>query len=88
MPPSLLDSQLQQLEVPDPSELYMCLGSVPSTNQTHGSSTACVPASSHAAMGGSSVSAADAERESLMSYPSSQEIVNTILARREASAVV
>lgn len=32
MPESLLDSQLQQLEVPDPqTELYMCFGSVQGT---------------------------------------------------------
>lgn len=34
MPASLLDSQLQQLEVPDPqTELYMCFGSLPGSSQ-------------------------------------------------------
>lgn len=33
MPPSLLDSQLQQLEVPDASELYMCFERDTSTDE-------------------------------------------------------
>jgi carbohydrate kinase (thermoresistant glucokinase family) len=43
MPASLLESQLQQLEVPDPSrELYMCFGSVGS-NHAEAEEDFCMP---------------------------------------------
>jgi gluconate kinase len=69
MPASLLDSQLRQLEVPDPSELYMCFGLLPD---------ACN-------MGQSGSDGMEACREpaaadSAMSYPTSQMIVAAILS--------
>lgn len=65
MPASLLDSQLQQLDVPDPqTELYMCFGSVRPSSQD----------SREAEETG-------AEPEADGSMPGPQQMVDAILAR-------
>jgi hypothetical protein len=71
MPASLLDSQLQQLEIPDPSELYMCFGD---PFGGCGSSSG-----SDADSGGCSAAAACCVNP--CAFPSGSEIVAAILAQ-------
>lgn len=75
MPASLLDSQLAQLDVPDPSELYMCFGShIDSDNCSWDGPAATLEAPTTAApLPGSQ-------------FPGTQEIVKSILAKRHGGA--
>lgn len=71
MPGSLLDSQLQQLEVPQPLELYMCFGDPPGS----GGASCCSDVDS----GGGSAAAAYCVHSGV--FPSASEIVAAIVAK-------
>jgi hypothetical protein len=75
MPASLLDSQLQQLEVPDSSELYMCFGPLPDACNVGQSGSDGMEACREPAAVAADIAAAD----SALSYASLQEIVAAIL---------